>query len=1345
MGWNERGRMQNTECKMQSAKCKPACEPLAFRIFHSVFCIPIEPVRGLTPSGSPKLARLRRLSSLDFLTFDSHQSDLSLMNIASPSAALPTDSTGRFAFQSCVGRGGMGTVFEAFDQSRKQRVALKMLSWLQPVNLYRFKKEFRSLTEVVHRNLVSLFELISVEGDWYCTMEFIDGADFVTTHQTADGLVYEQLRDSLEQLVEAVHVMHIAGKLHRDLKPYNVLVTAENRVVVLDFGLVAELASQRRSEAVRDSNGAAVRQPIYVPADEHETSKVRSNASLKQTSASSMTTDFQILGTAEYMSPEQANGGVLTPACDWYSVGVMLYELLTGSLPFVGSQIEILMQKQEVAASWPESASPDVPTDLREICLNLLSIAPEARFDGHEILRRMGSTRVLPVSANPLNMDPEAEWGEIPFVGRDEQLAALRVAFAASERGKPCTLHVSGRSGVGKTVLVERFLDELQILHGCVVLTGRCYEEETVPFKALDSLIDSLSRCLVRLPEVEVGTFLPQDVAALARLFPVLRRVNAIADAPPPPLDIPNVQELRRRAFSALRELISRLSKRHPLVLWVDDLQWGDVDSIAAFAELLRPVDPQRLLLLFTYREEDIDQSPCLQTLFQTELHLGSRVLQFNVVVPEMSPQEAAELASTYLRGQGRPNAVELAERISVESRGIPYFVFELARSGSLGRMTTTDDSPAWDLDNVLWARIGELPDRARLLLEYFAISGQPMARRHILDAAGSASDDLQSLNFLRASHLIRVSSGSESDEIETYHDRIRETVVSHLSLDTRQHRHRRLAIALEADGKADPARIAVHFRGADRLGEAARYFHLAGDKAAVELSFERAAAYFRESLQSRSASDETRAALLTKIGDALANAGRGPEAAASYVEAADVVTPEDARELIRRAALQYCISGHLDEGRSAFRVVLKQVGMKLPETPAQTLLSLLFYRACLRVRGYRFRQRSASQLAHDETVRLDITESVAMGFSTNNPWLGSLFQTRHLLLSLSAGEPVRIAVALSWEAAYASMTGGFGAKRTQMLLELAKSLAEQTQDPHALGSSSLAFGIAEFLNGRYLSGRDHNARAEQLLRDRCTGVTWEQDTSQIFGLWSLFYLGQINELRARYLSVFQEAHDRGDRYLMTTLGTQVGTLLLLARDEPQAARATLDALMSKWTQDGFTVQHHNAFFAEQAIDLYEGKVELVLERLESIESRYRFALLLRIQHIRIDLYQLKARSYLIAARTLPNRREHWLRQTLRCIRQLRSERMPWSNALASFFEAGLWQARQYHSAASHQFVVAARELDDVGMVLMARVADWQRSQIEHDQAANELRDQALNWFQQQEIRDPERLLATFG
>jgi serine/threonine protein kinase len=178
----------------------------------------------------------------------------------------------------------------------------------------------------------------------------------------------------LRQLAEGLWALHRAGKLHRDIKPSNVLVTHEGRVVIMDFGLATELTRGDSMEG-------------------------------------------QLIGTAGYMAPEQAAGLQTAEASDWYSVGVMLFEALTGRLPFVGRAIDVLMDKQRFEPAPPRELLTDVPEDLDALCVELLRRDPAARPPGAEVVRRLGGG----AAEGAAEAVSSSQAGEAPFVGREAQ------------------------------------------------------------------------------------------------------------------------------------------------------------------------------------------------------------------------------------------------------------------------------------------------------------------------------------------------------------------------------------------------------------------------------------------------------------------------------------------------------------------------------------------------------------------------------------------------------------------------------------------------------------------------------------------------------------------------------------------------------------------------------------------------------------------------------------------------------------------------------------------------------------------------------------------------------------
>jgi hypothetical protein len=1258
------------------------------------------------------------------------EQDSPRVRAAVPSAWSGFPASDRFVIRRWLGAGGMGTVFEALDLHRKEQVALKTMSRGDPAGLYYFKREFRSLADVHHPNLVKLHELFSVEDQWFFTMELIDGVDLLrhlgeasardAATESADARHAERVRDVFQQLACGLVALHDAGKLHRDIKPSNVLVTTAGRVVLLDFGLTKEF-----HRTAQESN-----------------------------------TEVRIVGTMAYMSPEQAAGRTLSPASDWFSFGVMLYQALTGRMPqFLNTDLEpvapqdpksiAILGLQQYRTTSGSAETPDVSTALCDLCMELLALRADERPSGRDVVGRLGTT--------PRNL-PEGDSTSVGvgqpvvFVGRTKELEVLNEVYGKMRSGNAALVEIHGRSGIGKSALVQRFLEETRTRERAVVLTGRCYEREFVPHKALDSLIDELSHFLRRRSRLEVEALLPRDVASLVKLFPVLRRVDAIVAAPGATPEIPDPQEVRRRAVASLRELLARIADRWPLILWIDDLQWGDTDSAVLLGELLRSPQSPVLLLLASYRREDLRTSPCLLGLREVLVNAGSELVRRDVAVDALEPDDAGRLARMLLGdkspGAGAAAALDRAARsIALESGGNPFFVGELVRhQQSAAAAGKSDDLPSVDLEAVLIGRIRALPDLARRLLEVIAVAGRPVGASEACSAAG-LDEHVASIDLLKQARLIRGLPSVLRVEVEVWHDRIREAVIREIAPDLLPQHHYRLAVALEESNRGDLEHLAMHFKEARESARACEYYALAAERAAQALAFDRAAQFYRQAIDLASDEHPHRRLWQTRLGDALANAGRGAEAARVYLQAADRAPPAQSRDLTRRAGFQYCITGHLDEGRAAFRRVLSEIGMSLPRSRWGTLLQLLWYRARLRLRGLGFQRRRPADISEEERLILDITESVAMGCSTNSPWQGALFQTRHLLQALDSGDPVRVALGISWEAGYASMEGGRHWSRTVHLLRQSQALADETQDPHAAGSSALAFGISEFLSGRYANSLQHNLRAEQILRSRCTGVTWEQDTAQVFGLWALFYMGKIADLRIRYQTVFQEARERGDRYLMTTLGSQVGTLLFLADDDPAGARTALEDLMSRWTNDGFTVQHHNAFFARQMIDLYEGCLDAAIRRLQQTEFQYRRSLLAGLQHVRIDLAQLKGRLFLAAAYRNPEAQSNWLRKARCSVRDLYRERMPYASALAKYLEANLAIADRCapsgrHAAENSDLLrQAAEQLAQADLLLLSHAANWQCGRLLPGDSGGALIEQASEWVAAQGIVNPPRLL----
>jgi eukaryotic-like serine/threonine-protein kinase len=1210
-------------------------------------------------------------------------------------SADPESFTGteRFVVQRRLGAGSFGVVYEVRDRERNRNVALKTLRVSAGRNLYRFKQEFRSLADVSHPNLVTLYELLADGEQWFFTMELVDGVaflDYVRGGPSPAGPM-ERLRRALLQLGQGVCALHAAGKLHRDIKPSNVLVTEEGRVVLLDFGLIRDLRP-------------------------------------------GVTHTIDAVGTPAYMSPEQASERPLTESSDWYSVGVMLYEALTGALPFSGPVLEVLRRKQLDDPPPPSALVREVPEEIDALCRSLLRRVPGQRASGVEYLRclrRLGA----PIEISPPEPAPApSATTAAPFVGRAAELARLREAYATVRSGYPITVTVHGGSGIGKTALVRRFLAELRAQSPPpVILYGRCYERESVPYKAFDSVVDALSQHLRRLERGAVEALLPHDIVALARLFPVLRQVPAVTRARRAVLEIPDSQELRRRAFGALRELFVRLVDRSPVVVVMDDLQWGDADSAALLADLMKPPDSPAMLLIGCYRSEESETSDLLSVLLPLrESPPAASLRRMDIAVGELAADEAQALAAELLGGghdSGR------AQAIARESQGNPFLVDALSRFGR-------DEPSGALLDEVIRRRAADLPEPARRLLSVVAVAGRPIDLGAAFHAAALEHESDAALGLLRSVHFVRTRRSTGWDEVETYHDRLRAAVVAGLAADELHHLHERLALALQASGRADPERLAEHFREAGHLHQAADHFVAAATAAANALAFDRAARLYRMALALGPTPGDVHD-LRVRLGDALASAGRGREAAEAYLEAATGGDAAERIDLRRRAAHQLLIAGHVEEGLALVKDVLASVGISMPVTTGRALVSLMLRRAVLRLRGTRFRRRDAGRVPAWDLLRIDTCWSVAVGFGLIDVIRSAEFQTRSLQLALRAGEPYRVARSLALEALFVALSGPRARARVDRLLASAGALAADLGHDHAIGLVAMAEGLSAWVQGRWKDARRLCDEAASILRERCVGATWETDNAEMYALASLFMLGEIEELSRRLPRLVARAEERGNLYAVRYLRVAgFSHVAWLAADDPEGARRELAQGVAP---SGKVFEFSQIWLrgAQRDIALYSG--EGLDEQAPLKEGWRRPARALdRFPQagLILSLFSRARRHVALAAAAetpAPAARSH-LAQAEHYAGRLRSERTAWGDGLALLVRAGTRATSGDRERALADVTEAASRLADADMALIAAAASRCRGELLGGEAGRALVAEADAWMATQSIKRPDRM-----
>src|SRR5215471_4000551 len=614
---------------------------------------------------------------------------------------------------SRLGAGGMGEVWLAEDTRLNRKVALKLLpaEFTQDAErVRRFTQEAKAASALNHPNIVTVHDFGETESGRFIVMELVAGQTLRTVI-SADHSV-ETLLALGTQTAKAVSAAHAAGITHRDLKPDNIMVRDDGYVKILDFGL-----ARLRVETESDPEA---------PTLARETSPGR------------------FLGTAAYMSPEQASGLSASYPSDIFSLGIVFYELATGQHPF---QSETLMgYLHAISFQHPVpliKLKPEIPAPLNDLILRMLEKEPSRRPTGAEVAQTLQELRQGNASGLSTHSSFVAPL-QRNTVGRESERNELRAGFKRVTAGQGALLCVAGEPGIGKTTLVEDFLAELAAANQGIMARGRCSErlagtEAYLPWlEALESLLQSSSLMMKQIAPTWYAQLVPLSGAG-EESIQLLGELKAAS------------QERMKRE---LANLLQAVAESRPLVLFIDDLHWSDVSTVDLLNFLGGKLDSLKVLIVTTYRPSDMLLSK--HPFLQIKPDLQARGLCRELLLEFLTESEIAEYLALEFPAHRFP--AELPKLIHAKTEGSPLFMADLVRH-LRERRVIENTGGGWMLAQTLPDIERELPESVRGMIER-KIAQLNEEDRKLLTAAS-----VQGYEFDSA--LVAEVAGIEADEVE--------------------------------------------------------------------------------------------------------------------------------------------------------------------------------------------------------------------------------------------------------------------------------------------------------------------------------------------------------------------------------------------------------------------------------------------------------------------------------------------------------------------------------------------------------------------------------------------------
>jgi tetratricopeptide (TPR) repeat protein len=632
---------------------------------------------------------------------------------------------------SKVDSGGMGEVYKAEDTRLGRTVAIKLLLAAinqGPTARRRFLQEAQSASALNHPNIVTIHAIEEADGLDFIVMEFVEGQTLKNLIEDHGALPLTRLLDIGIQTAEALEAAHEINLIHRDIKAANILVTPRGQAKVLDFGL---------AKIVRT---------------------IADDVDYEARTLTNLTDEGTVLGTAAYMSPEQTRGQALDARSDIFSLGSVLYEAATRSLPFAGPSMLAIMHA--IATTDPPSPSrvrPELPREFDLIIERALAKDKERRYSSAaelgQALRSLRATFTGEWLGGPIVFDKDLiEAPAAPFVGRGPELTRLEGFLQQAIDGNGGVVFITGEPGIGKTSLSDEFLRRARArFPGLSVSRGRCVEqygtgEAYLPF------LDAIGGLLGGSARERLGAIMRTSAPTWCSQLPAAFASTGAMET----LQQETIGATKDRMMREMGDALGIFAATSPVVLLLEDLHWADPSSVDLLRHLCQRISKQRLLIAGTFRAEDVERTNHPLKGYKAEMQ--AHKLCEEIALDSLSPRHIQD----YLTATFAPNNFppEFAAHIHEKTEGHPLFATNLLQYlHERGDIAKTNEH--WSLSRPLAEMELEVPEsvrsmiskkmdsleaEARRALQYASVEGQEFLSTVVAGLLGVDEVDLEEL-----------------------------------------------------------------------------------------------------------------------------------------------------------------------------------------------------------------------------------------------------------------------------------------------------------------------------------------------------------------------------------------------------------------------------------------------------------------------------------------------------------------------------------------------------------------------------------------------------------------------